>query len=102
MQNMADELQAEGHDINVVIVNKTGAESSVTNLVNVCEFPILQDVSEVNAWSLHMGSKDDIYVYDSDGKLATYFPYGGDVNINLGTTEGFNNVKDAIQEVLLP
>ena len=102
MQNMADELSSEGHDVNVVIVNKTGAESSVTGLVNVCEFPILQDVSEVNAWSLHLGSKDDIYVYGADGKLATYFAYGGGVNISLGTTEGYNNVKDAILEAVSP
>ena len=73
MQEMADDFAGEGHDINVVIVNKIGAESSVTSLVNKCDFPVLQDVSEVNAWSLHLGSKDDIYVYDSEGKLATYF-----------------------------
>ena len=53
MQDMFDELINEGHEINVVIINKTAAESSVSNLTGECEFPVLQDVTEVNAWGLH-------------------------------------------------
>ena len=102
MQDMINELSTEGHDVNVVIVNKTGAESSVSSLAGKCTFPVLQDVTSVGAWNLHLGGKDDIYVYDADGKLSTYFEYGGGVNISLGSSEGYNNVKDAILEVVEP
>ena len=96
MQTMADELATEGYEINVVVVNKIGAESTAASLASNCEFPVLQDVTEVNAWALHEGGKDDFYIYDANGELSAYLPYGGDVNVSLGSQAGFDNVKNAI------
>ena len=96
MQNMADELDGEGYDVSVIIVNKTGAESSAASLANTCEFPVLQDVSGVDAWGLHEGGKDDFIIYDADGELSAFLPYGGGVNTSLGSATGYANVKNAI------
>ena len=96
MQTMADELSDEGYDISVVIVNKTGAESSAANLANTCEFPVLQDVSSVDAWALHEGGKDDFIIYDAEGNVSAFLEYGGGMNTSLGSSAGYSNVKNAV------
>ena len=68
----------------------------VASLASKCEFPVFQDVSDVNAWALHEGGKDDFYIFDANGELTAYLPYGGDVNVSLGSQAGFANVKNAI------
>lgn len=98
MQDLQIELDDAGHDIQVVIVNVTGGSSSVSGLISKCDFPVFQDIAEVDAWGQHSGGKDDIIIYNSDGTLSTFLDYGGGSNINLGTPGGYANVRTKILE----
>lgn len=96
MQLLADELAAEGKEISVIIVNKIGAESTQSSLTATCTFPLMQDVTDINAWALHEGGKDDLYVYDATGTLTAFLPFSGELSINLGSSVGYENVKNAV------
>ena len=93
------ELEADGYPVQVLAVNKIAADSSQESLIEKTAFPLFQDTLEMQAWSLHDGSKDDFYVYAPDGSLSAYLPHGGELGTNLSTDEGFNNLKDAILDV---
>lgn len=95
------ELEAEGHAVQFVGINEAGAEDYVKELTNRTSFPIFQDLAEVDAWEMHGGGKDDLFVYDADGVLVRHFWIGDpDVTSNLAATQGYQNVKDAIFEAL--
>jgi hypothetical protein len=98
---MHTELADEGHGdaVQFVIVNDKNASGSVTNLTNVFQQPVFQDTSEVDAWGLQGGGKDDIFIYEQ-GSLFAFLPQGGAISISLGTPTGYDNVKDAILEAL--
>jgi len=98
MQDLQIELDDAGHDVQVVIVNVTGASSSVSGLISKCDFPVFQDVAEINAWGQHSGAKDDIIIYNSDGTLSTFLEFGGETSINLGTPDGYANIRTKILE----
>ena len=100
MEEMQEELAGEGHDVAFLAVNKIGAESSQSGLISKCTFPLFQDTSAVGAWTAHGGGKDDIYIYDAQGQLSSYLPFGGSTSINLSTTTGYANVKNAILDAL--
>ena len=93
-------LELEGKEIHMVSVNKIGAESTQQNMAEKCSFPLLQDVADVDAWALHQGDKDDIFIFDAEGVLVTYLPHGGDISTNLSSDDGFANVKSAIENAL--
>ena len=97
---MDEELIAEGHggDVQFVTINAEYASGSVTSLTNVCDHPVFQDTLEVDAWGLHGGGKDDIFIYDQ-GLLLTFLPQGGPVSISLSGA-GYDNVKTAILEAI--
>ena len=100
MAEMALELDLYDIDVNWVIVNMTGAESTQQGLIDECGFPIFQDVAEIGAWGQHGGDKDDILIYDAEGKLGMFLPYpGGDVDINLASADGYQNLLYAISVV---
>lgn len=121
LQAMHLELQNEGFDVNVVVINKANAASENhqsallyvlddENRVQIdtngdpiyrCTFPLFQDTEETNAWELHNGKKDDFYIYDEEGVLRTYLPksQSAQFSTNLSTDEGFGNVKRAIIDV---
>ena len=42
------------------------------------------------------GSKDDFFIYGSDGKLAIHLPAHGVVETSLSTPEGYANMRDLI------
>ncbi len=99
---MNTELADEGHGdaVQFVVINDKLASSSVTNLTGVFDQPVFQDTPEVDAWGLHGGGKDDIFIYDQ-GALFTFLPTGdADVSIILSTPSGYANVKDAIVEAV--
>jgi hypothetical protein len=93
------ELEADGYPVQVLAINKIDAETTQESLVSKTAFPLFQDTLEVQAWSLHDGSKDDFFVYGPDGLLYTYLPHGGEIDTNLSTDEGYNNLKDAILDL---
>jgi len=99
---MKDELSSAGIEVNVVAINVIGAEDSQGLLTSRCSFELLQDTSDVNAWSLMGGGKDDIFVYRSGGRLAPggFLPAFGEVDTNLSTPEGYANVLSAIKNAV--
>ena len=100
MERMRIELQASGQTVHFIAINKADAVDQQTKLVNRCAFPLFQDIPELNVWERHNGRKDDFYVYDQEGKLADYLSISGERSVNLGTEEGYNNLKTAILNVL--
>lgn len=95
---MQKELKSEGSDVAFVAINSTDAVANQADLTSKCEFPLFQDVDSVNAWSLHGGGKDDIYVYGSDGKLAHYLKFGGPIDTNLAWPDAYAAVKKIVKE----
>lgn len=92
---MKDEFKKTGLDLNLVVVNMTGMDTLVPNLIAQGDFPIFQDSAALGAWTAHGGSKDDLIVYDKYGKLFQYLPFGGDLDTALSVPEGWDNVKKA-------
>jgi len=97
---MRIELQLEGHPVVFTAVNKSDATDDQAELVARCAFPLFQDLVTVDAWDLHDGHKDDIYIYDREGRLAVYLPVTGEVETDLATAEGYANLKSAILSVV--
>ncbi len=94
---MQKELKAEGSDVAFVAINSIDAVANQGDLTSKCEFPLFQDVDTVNAWTLHGGAKDDIFVYGSDGKLAHHLKYGGPIDTNLAWPEAYAAVKAIVK-----
>ncbi|MBR56704.1 MAG: hypothetical protein CMH54_01465 [Myxococcales bacterium] len=96
LQAMQDELAAEGHDVDFIIVNQFTSPQELSNLTNVCDFPIYQDTVTVRAYEKHGGEQYDMYIYDSTGHLFVYLDASSSFNMTLSSTIGYNNVKTAI------
>ena len=60
-----------------------------------CTFPLFQDTEETRVWELHGGGKDDIFIYDAQGKLSSYIPTTAP-NTDLSTPEGYQSLALAI------
>ena len=100
MNKMRIQLQAAGHDVEFVAINAASALSDQQPLLDRASFPMVQDLPEINVWGLHTGVKDDIYIYGPDGKLAEFLPTTGETSTNLSTTEGYDNLRAAIERVV--
>lgn len=103
LDRMRLDLNSHGHkDIVFMAINGTSSDNDEDrgNLSGRCAFPLFQDVENVNAWQLHAGHKDDIVIYDADGNLAKTFRNVDDVVTDLAGEEGYNNIRDAILEVI--
>jgi len=99
MEQMRLELKKQGFDVNFLAVNKSDAVDNQKDLIARCSFPLFQDLDTVQTWTLHYGgNKDDIYVYDKNGKLFDYLPIMGTRNTNLATPEGYKLLKDVVIE----
>ena len=86
---------ADGVDIDFIIIDRAADNPPIDLLVEVCNFPIFQDVESVDAWGLHEGVKDDFFFYNADGILEILIPAWGDVEMNLATEAGYRNIKSA-------
>ena len=80
-------------------VNAISALETQHKLVDRCAFALFQDTEEDNVWELQNGKKDDMYIYDREGRLHTYLPSGGLVVTNLPTAAGYGNLLNAILAV---
>lgn len=96
------ELEIAGHDVQFVAINKSDAIPNQQKLVDKCSFPLLQDLKTIGVWDLMKGKKDDFYIYAKDGTLAKYLPISGETSVNLSTDEGYENLKQAILDVVAP
>ena len=65
-------------------------------LTNVTMFPVFQDSVEVDAWGLQGGRKDDLFVYDAEGRLSAYLPFNGELVTDLSEPEGHDNLWNTI------
>jgi hypothetical protein len=106
LQQMHYELQAMGVIVNFVIVDQSSEDPPIEYLTERCNFPILQDESGVNAWSLQGGRKDDFYFYDSMGVLKNFIPSTDDVVLTsyedppMDPTSGYTNVKNTVLDLV--
>ena len=96
---MRVEMKLRGHKIHIIIVNKDDAIAEQGELTKRCSIPIFQDLVKVGAWAQHSGNKDDMFIYDKNGKLAVYLPALGPTSTDLSTKEGYENLKKAILSV---
>ena len=100
LEQMRLELEAEGAEIEFVLVNHQDQAAGQERMTERASFPMFQDVAAVGAWDAHEGHKDDIYIYSPEGLLLDYFPSGGDRDLALATEEGYANVMGAIRSAL--
>ena len=96
MEQLRNELDAEGIEVQFVIVNWSEAAAQVGEFIERVPFPILQDEASIDAWSLFQGAKDDLYVYGPDGKLAAHTSPRLDTPYNLSEAEGYAYLRNAI------
>lgn len=104
LEALRKELLAAGKSVQIVGVNSSDqrAVDAQQELVSRTDIPLFQDTTKANgssfdtAYQLHGGRKDDIYLYDSQGVLLSFFRNGGPVKIDLTTPEGYKNIKDAL------
>jgi len=100
MQQMQNELNSAAHMIRFVGINAPYGLGYQSALTGVCDFPLFQDTVPINAFALHKGNKDDIFVYDATGSLRAYLPAGGPIDTNLSTTTGYDNLKQIVVDAL--
>ncbi len=96
LERMRLELAANGKDVHFVVVNQDNAANDQQQFVSRSAIPLFQDTIEAQVWAQQGGSKDDMFLYNSKGYLVKYWPFNGDVDINL-SGEGYNNLKSAIE-----
>ncbi len=105
LDRMRIEFSTLGYD-NVVFmaINGTSADNDEDRgkLLSKCAFPLFQDLEAINAWQLHAGKKDDIFIYDAEGKLAKSFQNFEETNTDLSTVDGYAAIKNAILELVAP
>ncbi len=73
MEAMSQELTGAGHAVTFTVMNVAGEEGSQDLLAAECSFPLFQDVADVDAWGQHAAEQEDFYVYDAEGRLASFF-----------------------------
>ncbi|MFT4705623.1 MAG: hypothetical protein ACI81R_003334, partial [Bradymonadia bacterium] len=100
VERMKLELEAEGitpYFIGIISTASEGREDFQTLLLDRGAIPFFQSTTDVNAWTLHDGDKDDVYIYGADGMLDTFLDDDAEgVLYNLSTDEGYAYVRAAI------
>ena len=96
MEMIKAEVTEAGKEINFVSINVTTGVEAQPLLAETCSFPLLQDTEETAAWEQLGGSKDDMYIYDAEGKLLVYLKASSDISTRLSTIGGYANVRDAL------
>jgi hypothetical protein len=88
--------QADGLNVRVAAINPINALPHQKYLVEVCDFPLLQDTEEARAWDALLGSRDDSYVYDADGVLRTFVDFKADLSEMIVSEAGQALFRKAI------
>ena len=97
IEEMRLELSLQGIEPHIVGVSLSTTADYQDRLTDRGSVPLFQDTAEVNAWDMHAGDKDDMYIYAPDGTLDRFIDDGTN-DINLSTETGYAFVRDAITE----
>lgn len=94
------ELRLQGitpHFVGVISTASDGRADFQEELTSRGAIPFFQSTTEVNAWTMMNGDKDDVYIYAPDGTLDTFLDDEDEaVLYNLSTDEGYAFVREAI------
>ena len=97
LDRMRSELKYQGVEAYFVAIIKSDAVANQAALLARCGYPVLQDSDAVQAWTAQLaGGKDDIFVYDANGKLVRYLPYGGQQDTVLSNPDSYAAIKQII------
>jgi thiol-disulfide isomerase/thioredoxin len=88
LNDVYKEWQAEGLNVRVAAINPINAKPHQKYLVEVCDFPLLQDTEDARAWDGLLGTKDDHYVYDAAGILSTFIDFTNDLSKEIVSEAG--------------
>jgi hypothetical protein len=104
LEQMHTQLTIEGYDVWFVALNQDGYADSQQEFIDRASFPLVQDTAQANAWGLmnEVGlGTDDIYIYDANGVLHSYFSYAdANPSIDLSTQAGWDTVYGAVLAAL--
>ncbi|KIG14243.1 Multiple EGF-like-domain protein 3 precursor [Enhygromyxa salina] len=100
LEQMQAQLTLKGHEVWFVALNQDGYADTQQEFIDRASFPLVQDTAQANAWGLmnEIGlGTDDIYIYDSNGVLHSYFNYAdANPSIDLNTQSGWDTVYGAV------
>jgi peroxiredoxin len=96
MNDVYKQWQVEGLNVRVCGINPSNAKPHQRMLVNVCDFPLLQDTDEIGAWDKLLGTKDDHYVYDEAGVLRRFVDFRENLSEMIITDAGQAMFRQAI------
>lgn len=96
LNDVYKEWQADGLNVRVAAINPIDALPHQKYLVEVCDFPLLQDTEEARAWDALLGSRDDTYFYDAQGILSKFIDFKADLTKMIVTTAGQALFRSAV------
>lgn len=96
LDDVYKEWQAEGLNMRVCAINPSNAKPQQRLLTNVCDFPLLQDTDEQQAWERLGGTKDDHYIYEPDGRLSSFIDFREDFSQMIVSEAGRAMFRQAI------
>jgi thiol-disulfide isomerase/thioredoxin len=96
LNDVYKEWQAEGLNVRVAAINPSNAVPHQKYLVEVCDFPLLQDTEQARAWDTLLGTKDDHYVYDASGILSTFIDFDGKLDKMIVSPAGKALFRQAV------
>jgi thiol-disulfide isomerase/thioredoxin len=88
--------QADGLNVRVAAINPINALPHQKYLVEVCDFPLLQDTEQAHAWDALLGAKDDTFIYDAGGTLHQFVKYEANLKQMIVTEAGKAFFRQAI------
>lgn len=95
LEKMAGELAAEGKsNVQIVIVNSVDAVGDQANFSAVTSFPLFQDSDSALVFRKHRTQKDDLAIYDREGKLVSF--YGAGASRDLQDAANYDAIKAAL------
>ena len=96
LEKLKGELAAEGAtDIEILVVNSEDAAGDQANFVAVTSFPLLQDTATTLVFRKQRTQKDDVAIYDREGKLLQFF--GPGTARDLQRPEVYDAMKAALK-----
>ena len=96
LNDVYKEWQADGLNVRVAAINPINALPHQKYLVEVCDFPLLQDTEQARAWDALLGTRDDTYFYDASGILSTFIDFTANLKQMIVSEAGKALFKQAI------